>query len=204
MELEKLRELDGLKSRFFADISHEFRTPLTLILGPIRQMLRDSNVPQYAETAAGPPQCRIPAAADLANPRSAQSSKHARCDCVLLPRISRNASAPIIASFAPAAEAQSVDLRFVSTYRQDLGDEALGNFDRDVVEKILNNLVGNALKFTPHGGKVAGVPGSCCSATTSNEPGAVQGDFAEIVVADTGDRHRPGTPAAYLRSLLSD
>jgi signal transduction histidine kinase/DNA-binding response OmpR family regulator len=181
MELEKLRELDGLKSRFFADISHEFRTPLTLILGPVRQMLGDSSAPQVQKLQLVRRNAEyllrlISQILDLSKLEARKMRLRAAAED--LPQCVRT----IVASFAPVAEAQSVELRFVSTYRQDLGDEA-SYFDRDVLEKILNNLVGNALKFTPHGGTVSV---SLSRRAAANDRGGVQGDFAEIVVTDTG------------------
>jgi signal transduction histidine kinase/DNA-binding response OmpR family regulator len=185
VELEKLRELDALKSRFFADISHELRTPLTLILGPVRQILEESSKPhivhklQLVRRNTEYLLRLISQILDLSSLEARGMRLHAAAgDLAHCVRTS-------VASFAPAAEDQGIELRFDASQEAPSDRDAETHFDRDVVEKILNNLMGNALKFTPNGGAVSvslvtGVDGSAAG----REAG--QGSYAQIVVSDTG------------------
>jgi signal transduction histidine kinase/DNA-binding response OmpR family regulator len=184
MELDKLRELDSLKSRFFADISHELRTPLTLILAPVNQMIEEAAKPrivqklQLVRSHAEYLLRLIGQILDLSKLEARRMQLQASSGD-LAQFVERG-----VASFAPAAEAGGIELTFRSTHdaRSDSdADTRVAStwFDRDVLEKILNNVIGNALKFTPHGGTV-----SIAFTTGASEAG--HGSWAEIVVADTG------------------
>lgn len=177
MELENLREVDQLKSRFFADISHEFRTPLTLILGPVEQLLEGTTRPEVKEQLhlirrnADYLLRLISELLDLARLESGRMRLHAvRTDVV-------EAVNSIVMPFTALADRQGIHL----TSEGQTGVAAF--LDRQVLEKVLNNLLTNALKFTPESGTVS----VTISDSPQPRPGETRGDdFIEIAVADSG------------------
>jgi len=148
-QTEKLKELDQLKSRFFANISHEFRTPLTLIEGPLKQMLSgdyEGNAKeQYDLMLRNTRRLTrlVNQLLDLSKIESGQMKLGAkRLDiCHLVRRV--------------AAAFESLAKRKGCEYSVLLSEEPIiGWFDRDAVEKIVTNLLSNAFKFTQEGGAV--------------------------------------------------
>ena len=96
---------------------------------------------------------------------------------------------PIVFAFAAAAEQQGIDLRW-----EDDTERVAVYLDREVIEKIVNNLLANALKFTPRGGTV-----------TVRIGHAIAQDAAEIVVSDTGAGiSRDQLPHIFNRFYQSD
>jgi signal transduction histidine kinase len=147
-----LRELDQAKSNFFSNISHEIRTPLTLILTPlthILQTLRDSLPPDLTAKLEGMRGNAnrllkmVNALLDFAKLEAGQArlswSELALGDVVTYAG----------SLFAAAAESRGVSL----VVRSEVVDLQVQS-DLDKLEKILINLVGNAIKFTPRGGTV--------------------------------------------------
>ena len=179
-QAEQLREMDRLKSRFFANISHEFRTPLTLILGPLRDALDGANGPpgrkqlQMMQRNSLRLQRLINQLLDLSKLEAGRMPLHARL---------RNPAVFIrglVQSFASLAERRHITL----TYHAEQ-DELLLYFDADKLEKVISNLLSNAFKFTPPQGRIqVGVRG------VEDETGR----FVEVRVQDTG----PGIPAEEL------
>ena len=149
VETTKLQELDRMKSRFFANLSHEFRTPLTLILGPVAQLLNEAAeektrsrlrlVHANAKRLLG----LINQLLDLSKLESGKMPlRAAPGDLATFLR-------GLASSFTALAERKGQTLRFESKE-----EKLLVYFDRDKMEKIFSNLLSNAIKFTPEGGSV--------------------------------------------------
>jgi len=153
-QAEKLKELDKLKSRFFANISHEFRTPLTLILGILDKYLRKSedNPSDFKVMKKNAHRLLqlINQLLELSKIESGNVKIQAQ-KTNLYKFVRRTAS-----SFLSLAERKSIELLFdglplgVSSENKEL----FVFVDQDKMETVIYNLLSNALKFTPPGEKV--------------------------------------------------
>ncbi|RFS17152.1 ATP-binding protein [Emticicia sp. C21] len=143
----RLKELDNLKTTFFANISHELRTPLTLILGPIQELRQ-----KYpAEGLLPMMQRNTQRLLTLINQLLDISKLEAGQMKVEVSR--QNISQyfrTLTSSFTSLAESQKI------SFETSIGnDEIWGYIDRDKLDKIITNLLSNAFKFTAKEGKVS-------------------------------------------------
>jgi signal transduction histidine kinase/DNA-binding response OmpR family regulator/ligand-binding sensor domain-containing protein len=146
---EKLKELDSVKSRFFANISHEFRTPLTLIMGPMEQMLSDSQDKKQQKRLSMMLRnsqrllTLINQFLDLSRFDSGKMKLQAAPQDIV------SFLKGIISSFHLAAQKNQLELEF---YSEKEGITLY--FDAPKMEDVMYNLLINAFKFTPPGGKI--------------------------------------------------
>ncbi len=179
LEAGKLKELDSLKSKFFTNISHEFRTPLTLIKGPLQDIIEETSDPDKKQvfTAMHKNAERL---LELIN-QLLGLSKLESGEYRLKASIGDIASfvRSCVMSFASRAEQKQVSLQFMES--SSMKDPIWQNnfyFDPDLMETILVNLLSNALKFTPAHGRVTV---HLCPVLKKGIGTAV-----EIVIQDTG------------------
>ncbi|MEM8557041.1 MAG: ATP-binding protein [Bacteroidota bacterium] len=183
-----LRSLDEAKSQLFANVSHEFRTPLTLILGPLED-LQDGALgplpPGMADYVGGAIDNSrrllrlVNQLLDIARLESGRLVLQARAlDAVAF-------TARSVKAFGPWAERSRVSLRFEGP-----GQPVIATLDPEQYEKVLTNLLGNALKFTPEGGSVA--------VTLHKEPGTAGPGALVLTVEDNG----PGIAPQHLHRVF--
>ena len=189
VEAQKLRELDAIKSRFFANISHEFRTPLTLLLGPVEGMLaraRDAqdrkNLGMMRRQARHLLQL-INQLLDLSKLEAGRLElQTAEQDLVPILR-------EAVSVFRSMAERKGLQLGFHSEV-----ESVSLSFDQDKIETVVNNLLSNAIKFTPRGGKVS-------LALHVEEDGGRNGGHPACVVVSVKDTG-VGIPAEQLPKIF--
>jgi len=179
---EHLAEVDRLKSRFFANISHEFRTPLTLISGPLNGMLAAESEEKKRESLRMM-QRNSQRLLGLINQLLDLSKLEAGA---MKLRATRMNIVPLVKGTANSFES-SAGLRGISVdVASERGDIEV-YCDRDMMDKILTNLLSNAFKFTPEGGRVCVDVSLSPPLSLSSEPmkgGVVE--WVTITVSDTG------------------
>ena len=170
-EVAKNEEINNMKFRFFTNVSHELRTPLTLIISPLEGMLKETTDELQStrlQLMYRNAQRLLHLVNQLLDFRKGEMSTHqlslSEGDIISYVHSVCN-------SFLLMADKKHVQFSFFSGI-----DTFSMAFDADKVGKIVMNLLSNAFKFTPEGGRV----------TVMIEHVAGTPDILEIKIADTG------------------
>jgi signal transduction histidine kinase/DNA-binding response OmpR family regulator/ligand-binding sensor domain-containing protein len=170
-QAEDLKELDKAKTRFFSNITHEFRTPLTLIIGPLEQIFK-------GKATANPVRINgilrnahrllelINQLLDLSKLEGGQMQIEVTHGDIIY------YTNDIIEAFEPLANKKNQQIHFIK-------NEVIWeiNFDKDKWAKIVFNLLSNAIKFTPEGGKIQ---------ITLQKTTIKNNDFIHFIISDNG------------------
>jgi PAS domain S-box-containing protein len=180
--LERIRELDEIKTQFFANVSHELRTPLALILGPAQRLIDDDGSLELSQ-------------------RRESAQIVARNARMLLKHVNDLLDMSKLEAGRLKIELQEADVaalvRFLASHFAVLADERGIEFevganvpcaaavDPDKFQRVLMNLLANAFKFVPAGGRVR-----CALSCSSSE--------LFVTVDDSG----PGVKPALRRAIF--
>lgn len=196
LELERKKarneqEINTERMRFLTNITHELRTPLTLIIGPLEDLATDKDMPSRFHKRHLMVYNSALRLLNLVNRLLdfRQAENHRQKLCIKKENL-KELVETIYTRFKDLNKNPKV--RFVMQT-----DDSDFNFcfDREVITTIMNNLLGNAIKYTPEG--TIGV-----SLRTRHADGT---DYADIVVADTGYGIAPSAlPHIFERYYKSD
>ncbi len=171
-EAQRMHELDMMKIKFFTNVSHEFRTPLSLILTPLDKMIRTADQPEQKKQfqLIHRNARRVLNLVNQLLDFRKMEVQELRLNAVTgdIVRFIRDISF----SFTDMAEKKNIRFSFHSPI-----ESLAASFDGDKLERILFNLLSNAFKFTPENGEVT------VRLATRVKDGR---DYLAICVADTG------------------
>lgn len=165
-----LTEMDELKTRLYSNITHELRTPLTLILGPLEQILSSETRKKFTHKQVKMMLKNAKSLLNMINQMLDLSKIEAKG--VTLELVERDINKYIrtrFAAFASLAQHKSISYKYSL-----LKEKNIRIFDATKIEKIINNLISNAIKFTPQNGEIS------CYTNFSEH------NILELIVHDSG------------------
>lgn len=169
-ERRRLRDLNTFKTRFYTNITHEFRTPLTVIMGMTDRIRGHATEKNLIQRNSRSLLRLINQLLDLSKLDSgAMTLSLARGDIINYLRY-------LTESFHSMAQEKKVRLTFYSEV-----DALVMDFDEEKIQQIVYNLLSNALKFTGEGGKVV-----LHANRTEGRPGERPEPCLQLNVQDTG------------------
>lgn len=144
------KELSEMKLRFFTNISHELRTPLSLILLPLESIMKEKDKDSAEYARLDTMHRNAKSLLDLVNHLLDFRKLELGGEKLHLAKGNfTEFASQVTDSFQSAASEKNITLEFT-----DQTDNPLMDFDKSMMHKVLNNLLSNALKYTPEGGKV--------------------------------------------------
>jgi len=182
LEQSKIREVNKMKLEFFTNISHEFKTPLTLILGPLQNLLKmetnDSKIKEsllIMDRNANHLFRLINQVMDFRRAESNQLKVNTSKGNLV------DFCEELVLSFHVLADEKDLNLSFNSPE-----SELIGYFDWDKIEKILNNLISNSIKYTPDYGSVKVSLSLSENKKSKKTNQQNKGQKIKIIIEDTG------------------
>lgn len=173
--LQQLRELDKAKTDFLATVNHELRTPLTSITAYL-DMIRDGaggpvpeGIASMMEVISRNSDRLRRLIEDLLTVSQQDGTGHLNLKQVELGQVLRT----VVAALRPLAESRNVVIKGADSH-EDVKIQA----DEAQLEQVFTNIVANAIKFTPGGGRI--------SITVMSDPTGDGSQSAEVRIADTG------------------
>jgi len=148
-EVKRMQELDQLKIKFLTNVSHEFRTPLSLIMAPVDKMLAHADQEQKQQLNMISKNARrllilVNQLLDFRKMEVQELKLHKKPGDIV------KFISEISHSFTDISEEKGIGFIFDTNL-----DALYTSFDHDKIERILFNLISNAFKFTPAGGDVS-------------------------------------------------
>jgi signal transduction histidine kinase/DNA-binding response OmpR family regulator/ligand-binding sensor domain-containing protein len=146
---EKEKEINELKLIFFTDVAHEFKTPLSLVIGPLNELISGSLTKEHKEFCYKILSRNTNRMMNLVNQlldfRKINSGSN-------ILKVSRNDICEFVREIAKSFEWQAknsnINFSVISPERY------FCHFDKDILEKVIFNLLSNAFKYTPNDGRI--------------------------------------------------